>query len=208
MKIPTLQKANDLLDKAKELNPGLWIDHSVNVAKAARIIAEHCSELDPETAYILGLLHDIGRRVGVSQMRHIIDGYNYLISMGYNDAARICMTHTFSYKNINAIFGEWDCEIDELKFIENYIYNIEYCDYDLLIQLSDSLAIPSGFCLIEKRMIDTALKFGPNEYSVKKWKGVLDIKQYFEKKTNCSIYTLMPGIVKNTFGVNLKDIEL
>lgn len=205
MKIPTMQQADAILHEASMLNPGIWVEHSINVAKVAKNIAEYCLDLESDTAYIFGLLHDIGRRIGASQMRHVIDGYIYLKNIGYDDAARICMTHTFSYKNINAIFGKWDCTNEELKFIENYLSTLEYDDYDLLIQLSDALVLPSGFCLAEKRMIETALKFGINDYTVKKWSSVFDIKQHFEKKINRSIYTLMPGVVKNTFGVALID---
>lgn len=39
--------------------------HSVNTGIAARSIADKIKGLDSEKAYILGILHDIGRRVGV-----------------------------------------------------------------------------------------------------------------------------------------------
>ena len=54
------------LEDAERRNPGAWVPHSINVAKAARIFAEALGSIDPESAYICGLLHDIGRREGVS----------------------------------------------------------------------------------------------------------------------------------------------
>jgi putative nucleotidyltransferase with HDIG domain len=39
---------------------GLW-EHSLRCAEAARLIAEQTALIDPEEAYSLGLLHDIGR---------------------------------------------------------------------------------------------------------------------------------------------------
>ncbi|HCJ57240.1 HD domain-containing protein [Lutispora sp.] len=70
--IPTLEEAKILLDHGRKLNPGKWIEHSMYVGKAAQLIAQDCYNLDPETALILGILHDIGRRFGVTSMRHSI----------------------------------------------------------------------------------------------------------------------------------------
>ena len=78
--LPSIETALTELKKAGELNPGLWIKHSENVAAAAKIIADNCKNLDGNKAYILGLLHDIGRRTGIYAMRHIIDGYDYSVS--------------------------------------------------------------------------------------------------------------------------------
>ena len=33
----------------------------------------------------MGLLHDIGRREGVTGMRHTLDGYRYLLEQGFDD---------------------------------------------------------------------------------------------------------------------------
>jgi len=201
LKIPDLQQAEELLEEAKALNPGVWINHSIYVAKAARLISERCPDMDETVAYILGLLHDIGRRTGATGMRHVIDGYLFLMEKGFADAARICMTHTFSFKDIQAIYGKWNCSAEELIIIQDYIKKVTYDDYDLLIQLCDSLALPVGFCLLEKRFVDTALKYGTNNLTVAKWKSVLELKDYFERKIGCSIYGILPNIIESTFGV-------
>ena len=54
------------MQEAGVLNPGPSVVLSRYVAEAARNIATHLPPLDAETAYVLGLLHDIGRRVGVT----------------------------------------------------------------------------------------------------------------------------------------------
>ena len=59
--LPTVDEALYELKLAEELNPGPWVRHSVNTGIAAMNIAEKVSWLDPEKAYIVGLLHDIGR---------------------------------------------------------------------------------------------------------------------------------------------------
>jgi hypothetical protein len=199
LKIPNLQQAEALLEEAKILNPGLWINHSIYVAKAAKLISERCPDMDDTVAYILGLLHDIGRRTGEMGMRHVIEGYVFLMEKGFEDAARICMTHTFSYKDIQAIYGEWNCSAEELTIIDNYLNEVDYDDYDLLIQLCDSLVLPFGFSILEKRFVETALKYGTNNFTVSKWKAVIEVKKYFEGKIGCSIYGLLPNIMKNTF---------
>jgi hypothetical protein len=66
MSIPNRHQANLLFREAETLNPGGWIAHSSLVSQAAEIIASHIPDLDPQAAGILGLLHDIGRRVGVT----------------------------------------------------------------------------------------------------------------------------------------------
>ena len=58
--------AESELKKAEESNPGPWADHYRYVALACRNIAQHCKGISAEKAYILGLLHDIGRYAGVS----------------------------------------------------------------------------------------------------------------------------------------------
>ena len=74
--IPNKEEAVRELEIAGKMNPGKWVEHSLNVAKVAELIANNCDSLDSERAYIFGLLHDIGRREGVFAVKHIIDGYD------------------------------------------------------------------------------------------------------------------------------------
>ena len=198
--VPSLEEAKILLDEGSKLNPGPWIEHSLYVGKAAQLIAREDKELDENIALVLGMLHDIGRRYGVTSMRHSIDGYNYATEKGYNLLARICITHSFPYKNVYSVFGKWDCLEEELNFVKKYLYDIEFSAYDKLIQLCDAIALPTGCCLMEKRMLDVALRHGVNEYTVEKWKATFGIQEYFEKRIGKSIYSVLPSVVENTFG--------
>lgn len=71
------EQAHDIIEEAEVRNPGPWVGHSKYVALAAETIAIYTG-MDSQQAYTLGLLHDIGRRDGVHQIRHSIDGYRYL----------------------------------------------------------------------------------------------------------------------------------
>ncbi len=200
MKIPTLEQAEELLAEAEQRNPGPWVAHSRHAGKAAQAIASKHPELDPDNAYILGLLHDIGRYFGRHAMRHMLDGYKFMMEKGYDDVARISMTHSFPVQDVYHVGGTWDCTEEEFEFIRKYINGIEFKKYDRLIQLCDGISLSTGPCLLEKRMVDVAMRLGVSQYSVPRWKAFFEIKEDFEKEIGCSIYTLLPNIVENTFG--------
>lgn len=200
MKVPSRQKAETFLSEAAIMNPGPWVSHSRYAAEAAQLIAHHHPQLDPEKAFIMGLLHDIGRREGVTQMRHAIDGYSFLQTKGYDGTARICITHMFPLPDVRTVDGRWDCTDEEREFVIKYLANLEMNVYDRLIQLCDAVSLPTGFCIIEKRMIDVALRYGVREFTVRRWKAQLEIQREFEDVIGKSIYQLLPGIVENTLG--------
>ncbi len=202
MNIPTLEQAEALIAEARSRNPGPWERHAWFAGRAAEAIARHVPGLDPQAAYILGYLHDVGRGVGVTDMRHVLDGYTLLAERGFSDAARISLTHSFPIQKLEAVAGKWDCSSQELEFIRAALDDCEYDLYDRLIQLCDSIALPSGFCLVEKRLMDVALRHGVNEYSVPRWKAYLAIQCEFEDRIGQSIYRVLPGVVENTFGFN------
>lgn len=194
--LPSIKEVEAELKLAGEMNPGPWIMHSRNVGLAARCIAEKCPDLDAEKAYIIGMMHDIGKRVGiVSIPKHVVEGYYYAISKGWEEVAGICMTHSYPLKEADL---NWDVK-DEDIFIKQYLENCVYDDYDKLIILCDSLAIPQGFCILEKRFIDVARRYGVWDNTVPRWNVTFEIKEYFEKKMGCSIYEVLPGVKETTF---------
>ncbi|MCM1046625.1 MAG: HDOD domain-containing protein [Candidatus Gastranaerophilales bacterium] len=72
--LPTREKAEKLLREAEKCNPGPWGNHSRVAAHCAEKIAMECDDLDSDKAYILGLLHDIGRKFGVRHLGHVYIG--------------------------------------------------------------------------------------------------------------------------------------
>lgn len=92
--LPNREEAEDLLSEAETHNVGLWGNHSRNVASCAEKIAIACN-MDGDKAYILGLLHDIGRKFGTRHLGHVYDGWKYMLELGYPQVAKICLTHSF-----------------------------------------------------------------------------------------------------------------
>ena len=194
--LPTAAEATQELELAGQLNPGPWVKHSINVGIAARNIAEKVPGMDPEKAYILGLMHDIGRRVGiVSIPRHVYEGYLYCLSKGWDEAARICMTH--SYVLMQDEF-HYDPSTSEETAIKEYILGCTPDDYDRLIQLCDSLATDYGFVIIEKRFVDVVRRYGIMEGYVNGWNKTFEIKENFEKRMGLSVYDVLPDIGRTT----------
>jgi hypothetical protein len=197
-KIPSKQEAEDLLSWASAQNPGHWVDHSRTTARAAKTIAVKCG-MDGNTAYVLGLLHDIGRYEGMTGLRHIYAGYNLMHEKGYSHNAKICLTHSFPHKDIKSFYGDNDCTKDETEKIKMKLDQYEYDDYDLLIQLSDAISFPRGICILEVRFVDAARRYKThNKKVIKKWNASFEIKTYFDHKCGMNIYNLFyDEIIKN-----------
>lgn len=185
----TAEYAEQLLQEAQKLNEGPWITHSQYVARLAERIAQKAG-MNKEKAYVYGLLHDIGRRNGQMEARHALEGYLFLSEIGFSEGARICLTHTFQYQDIEGIYDSWDCSEEEKQFIENYLNTIIYDDYDKLIQLCDALSLSDGYCYAEMKMVSSVMKYGFRETTLDKWSAILELKKYFDEKIQGDVYTL------------------
>lgn len=183
--LPTKVEALRILESGYKKNPGQWKSHSIIVAKCAYKISSCCRNMNPEKAYILGLLHDIGRQEGVTYIAHVIDGYDFLMKSGYDEAAKICITHSFSIKNIFDYIGKKDITDDRFEKINTLLKNYEYDDYDRLIQLCDSIALPDHSTNIIKRMDDVKKRYG--SYPANKWNKNIELEKYFEAMSGLDI---------------------
>ena len=186
------------LKKAEVSNPGDWVKHSYYVALACETITAHTDDLSKDLAYCYGLLHDIGRYPGRTSEKHLIDGYRYCMNLGWDKAAQICISHAFLIQDIHTSIGTFDVSKEDYTFMEQFVKNAVYDDYDRLVQLCDSLALPTGFCILEKRFVDVTMRYGFHPYTIARWKKILAIKDYFDEKCHCSIYELLPGIIENS----------
>lgn len=165
---------------------GGWKNHSFGAAKVAETVAKKAG-LDAEKAYAMGLLHDIGRYNKEARLDHIYLGYEKLTEENLPELARICLTHSFPVKE--------DAERLQLKdkaqteFIKKFIAEIEYDDYDRLIQLADYMSGVHGITMIERRFCSVLYRHGlvdPRAEIIK----LYDLKRYFDEKCGVDIYTL------------------
>ncbi len=124
-----------------------YIFHTQGIAFASRQIASRMSGMNPETAYICGLLHDYGKKYNEREIGrfHGLVGFQELNAMGLGLPARICLTHTFADKNINFCdFPSYPKK--DLDICQSLLSALEYDDYDRLVQFTDRLF--EGFTMI------------------------------------------------------------
>lgn len=72
MKNMDLETAVKIINERKQVSDGNWYEHSVYVAIAAYAIADRL-KMDAEKAFVMGIMHDIGRSFqrasfGISEM--------------------------------------------------------------------------------------------------------------------------------------------
>ena len=186
--IPTREEAHRLLMEAESCNPGPWGDHSRVAADCAYKIAK-AAGMDAEKAYVLGLLHDIGRKFGIFHMPHIYLGYRYMMELDYAEVARVCLSHSFSTNDFRTYIGKFDVTEDQLEEMRQLLGDMVYDDYDRLIQLCDCLAAAEGIVDMEARMLDVKRRYG--EYPQEKWDNNFYLRHYFEEKCGKDIYEVV-----------------
>ena len=180
----SIAQARQELKTAACMNPGPWEQHSQVAGENAMLIAQKVPGMNPEKAYMMGLLHDIGRREGVTGMRHLIDGYRYLMALHQPELAVICLTHSYPVKNVDYFEGRHDCTPEDKAWIAAFLEEREYDDYDRLIQLCDAVSLPQGACLMEKRFVDVALRYGVQPYTTRRWQGFLELKKSYNRSAS------------------------
>ena len=185
---PTREEALKLIRDGLLFNPGPWGKHCLTAAHCAEKIASACGDMDVEKAYILGLLHDIGRKFGVRHLGHVYDGYVYMKSLGYDEAAKICLTHSFNNHTIDEYIGKFDVTDEELTIIKTELAKTIYDEYDRLIQLCDCLAGAEGVLDMNEFIVENGfvnLDFMGNlGHSIVKTKGD---RIYIEKENKTKI---------------------
>lgn len=192
---PSRSMAELLLEEGVKKNPGPWREHSYAVARAAEKIAravnQKCGQekMNPDLAYVYGLLHDIGRQKGHTYIAHVYDGYHFLLSFGYEKAAKICLTHSFNLKTTEDYIGKIDISDNQMEEIKQLLAAAEYDDYDRLTQLLDSTCGADGTLNLEERMNDVKARYG--YYPQGKWDKNFELKAYFEKLAGREYYEII-----------------
>ncbi len=167
---PTRPEAERLLTEAKARYDavsqihGRWDDHCRTAARCAEAIAARCPGLDPDKAYVLGLRHDIGRWYGDGHLCHVYYGWKYMTELGYDDAARICLTHSFQIQRLDSYVGNFDIP-------------------------PDAVAGPDGPVDMAARMEDVRRRYG--SYPQDKWDRNFELKGYFEHWAGGELYAVV-----------------
>ena len=168
--------------------------HIFNVAKIAEAIALHThNSLDSETAYTLGLLHDIGRVKDetVTKVPHGIEGFNYLNKIGYPSIAPICITHNFIDKDIKqSDFPTYSPEL--FAWTKEYLSHTEYSDYDRLIQLSDLFSRGKEIMSIRQRLDKNKSFYHIENLSYED--KAFALRDYFDKKYNIDVEQIVADL--------------
>lgn len=223
-----LQCAYNLIHENKSLgtkltsnqrNASSWISHCLYEGEVASTLANSIG-LDPETARKIGILHDVGRKFDHTFM-HVIKGYEYLVDLGYTDEAICCLTHSFlsiptdgEYKGnrcancdpskkgfyVNesgeGVFEKSVEKDDITEFLENYQYNM----YDMILNISDLMAMSSGVTSPYDRMLDVYTRKTPDA------KNSPFFKVCFINSLNRMLYVLTKDN-KYNYEINIKDYK-
>ena len=189
----TVEKAREMLEEArKKASDDHWINHSICVGDSAGKIAERLN-LDVDYAKILGYIHDIGRSVGDGK-DHVMQGYNYLKELGYDDEyANICLTHSYLNNDVYCTAGGIPRDI---PFRTEFIKNHEYTIYEKIINLCD-LMCTDIIMTVDKRLIDLIIRKGAHENTQYHIKETYKLKQYIDEQLGFNVYDLFPSIKDN-----------
>ncbi len=199
MTYPTRQQAQELWQQTVDQRESThqerfkkeYIAHTSNVAKCAEVVAAKCG-MDKDKAYVLGLLHDFGKRQKEQEtgVFHAQDGYDEMMRLGYDEVARVCLTHTFIKNPIDR--DNFNHKKEWLDWADDLLKDIEYDDYDKLIQMCDLFAEALSVVSIEARFEGVAKRYGlTQEQKSIATEKALQLKQYFDAKCSCNIYDLL-----------------
>ncbi len=186
-------KALEMLESAKgKTESDGWIFHSICVGDCASVIAKALN-LDFELAQTLGYIHDIGKSVG-SYTSHVLNGYNYLKNLGYDDEyCNVCLTHSYLNNDIYCTAGGIP---DDIPFRTEFIKKHEYTIYEKIINLCD-LMCTTKISTIDKRLVEVIIRRGAYSNTQYHIQETYKLKAYFDSLLGYNLYDLFPEIKNN-----------
>ncbi len=176
---------------ARGLTPDESVYHYLDVSQCAEKIASHCG-LDSHKAKILGLFHDYGEYIErtVPGTFHGTAGYDEMMKLGYDEIARVCLTHSFWEGVYDPEHFSYDKK--EVARAGMLISKMELDDYDYLIQLSDMLCCHRTFVKLEERIAYIVNKYKRSSKEAENMKKAAEkLKERFDKLCKQDIYELL-----------------
>ena len=183
-----LVSKTDIINVKKGLPQGISAKHYQNVAYVASCIALKAN-MDVQKAYILGLLHDYGEYIEYKNPKafHGTAGYDEMMLKGFDEVAKVCLTHSFFDKNFNPKDSSYCSK--EIVRAEFLLKNKEFDEYDKLIQLADLMSSGADITTVEERISKLAVKYNiRNDLVENKMRAAKELKKYFDNKCGCNIY--------------------
>lgn len=179
-------------------NKELWKKHSLQVAHGSEILAESLS-LSKEEAFVNGLLHDIGKAINPNPKKHAIAGYELLKKETFLSAAQTALTHDFPEKNLQFSLDDGLIDDNEMERLQKIFAKIDYRLIDKIVQIIDVIAMPDGFVLMEKRMLNAVMRCGK---LTKTLEQIIRASQVNIKEINgilgYSFYKCLPNVIENS----------
>ena len=149
------------------INTSSWLSHSLYEARLCEILANKLN-LDVDIAFNYGLLHDYGRKYS-HNFSHVIKGFEELSDMGIREC-RACLTHSFindgRFSNNEIPDVEYEYVDNKEQFSSEYddlsklLKNINYTDYDRILNISDLMASDRGILSPIDRIYDILSRRG------------------------------------------------
>jgi len=200
MTLPTITEARslitDLSDEfvALHINKKNSMGHYLRVAQNAYKIASVLPHLDADKAYIYGLLHDYGQVDEVADKDHFhgLYGYKKLMALGYDEAARAALVHSFFEGEDITPERYHSYNREAILQCAELLRQRPFDDYDRLVHLSDLMAIGCKLTSIEMRFEYLASTYRINEKMIKdKYRLACRLKKYFDDLCGCDIYDIL-----------------
>jgi len=168
-----------------------YLFHSQGVASFSEQLAQKLN-LNADKAYACGLLHDYGKRINerTQDCFHGIRGYYDLMEMGYDEVAKVCLTHTFVNKDFsNADYTYPDHWLNECRRL---LAPLTYDDYDIIVQYSDMFFEGTRCITPEERIICISERYKlTSEQKNKLVDDVLSLKRIINEKCHCDTYSYL-----------------
>ena len=102
--------------------------------------------------------------------------------------------------DLASLQGHWDGTPEEWQRLEGLLAAVTITEEDRLLQLCDTLALAEGFCTVQERLVDVALRYGVNERTTAKWRATLRLKAEFDSRCHKNVYRLLPGLTERLLG--------
>ena len=165
--------------------------HTTGVARFSALLAEAFG-IDAEKAYILGLLHDYGKRNNEfeSNIFHGLEGYREMMRMGYGEVARICLTHTFRDKDFSN--EEYNYPDQWLNESRNLLRQYDYDDYDLIVQYADLFFEGLNIVKLDDRIAAIAARYKISPQQLKNLSdSAFNLKKQIDFRCGCDSYQIL-----------------